>query len=509
MKKRLLTIFLALCMLCTLIPISAVAANEDSSVYLGFTSDIHDSVSELDSWQKNVNAAIEPDLEYMLFCGDYSYQLLSGYISSFNDIVSVTTANIKNGGIYTSGNHDYSNAGTTLCDRPRSEFSSTPGFVRIGEALRTDTYIVYCFGAAWGDLFGSFTDNDIAALRAYLETAPDDRPIFILSHFPLHYLSSRTIINADKVISILNNYPNTVFVWGHNHSQSAENNYGKILVSGDKLRYSLTRSSDINFTYVCAGAMISGQQEPYDGLVAKINNGMVTFTYYDDTGKAVSEPRTVRSGSHNFTDYVYNNDATCTTDGTMTAKCDSCNKTDTIPDPEHPRTGHSFTNYVSDGNATCTEDGTMTAVCDNGCGETDTVADEGSAGHVDANGDFICDKCKVYEYPEEAKEAAAAVITELAGDHPTIAVKAIVNKALADIENAETVADVNAVKAQAITDIKAQQEKEAFSEPDWLKTLDEYLPTVGAFTRNLIKMTVSAIKDSEALINYLKVLFNF
>ena len=44
--------------------------------------------------------------------------------------------------------------------------------------------------------------------------------------------------------------------------------------------------------------------------------------------------------------------------------------------------GHSFTNYVSDNNATCTEDGTETAACDNGCGTKDTRTDEGSAlGH--------------------------------------------------------------------------------------------------------------------------------
>lgn len=43
---------------------------------------------------------------------------------------------------------------------------------------------------------------------------------------------------------------------------------------------------------------------------------------------------------------------------------------------------HSFTNYVSDGNATCTEDGTKTAKCDH-CDATDTIPDAGSAlGHV-------------------------------------------------------------------------------------------------------------------------------
>ena len=459
MKKRLLSVLLVLCMMCTLIPISALAADGGSSVYLGFTSDVHDSVSALDSWEKNVNKAIEPDMDYMLFCGDYSYETGSAYLNVFKDVVNVTTENVKNGGIYTSGNHDYSDTGRILGGL-RKEFTSTPGFLRIGEAVKTDSYIVYCFGTAWGNGIGSFSDSDILTLQRYLKTAPDDRPIFILSHYPLHYIESRMILNADKVIRLLNNYPNAVFVWGHNHSQSAETHYGEILASGDSIQYGLLSSAEINFTYVCAGVMKSGTKEPYDGLVAEINNGVVTFTYYNDAGKAVSTPRTVRSGSHCFTDYVYNNDATCTKDGTMTAKCDSCNKTDTIADPDHPRIDH-----------------------------------------VDKNGDFICDMCRSFEFTAEAKEAAAAEINELAGEKPSAAVKNTVNKALAAIENAESVAAVKAAKAKAVVDIKAQQDKEELNE--LLARLDEYLKTAGVFTRKLIETTVSLIEDNEDLIRYL------
>ena len=46
--------------------------------------------------------------------------------------------------------------------------------------------------------------------------------------------------------------------------------------------------------------------------------------------------------------------------------------------------GHKFTNYVSNGDATCTEDGTETAKCDNGCGETKTQADvDSKLGHTE------------------------------------------------------------------------------------------------------------------------------
>ena len=120
---------------------------------------------------------------------------------------------------------------------------------------------------------------------------------------------------------------------------------------------------------------------------------------------------------HSFTNYVSNNDATCTKDGTKTAKCDRCEVTDTKADEgskkphtevidkaveatctetgltegKHcsvcnevivaqevePALGHSFTNYVSNNDATCTKDGTKTAKCDR-CEVTDTKADEGS-----------------------------------------------------------------------------------------------------------------------------------
>lgn len=80
--------------------------------------------------------------------------------------------------------------------------------------------------------------------------------------------------------------------------------------------------------------------------------------------------------NHSFTNYVSDKNATCTKDGTKTAKCDRCNETDTVTDVGS-KLNHSFTNYVSDNNATCTEDGTKTAKCDH-CNETDTVTDAGS-----------------------------------------------------------------------------------------------------------------------------------
>ncbi len=44
-------------------------------------------------------------------------------------------------------------------------------------------------------------------------------------------------------------------------------------------------------------------------------------------------------GNHEFLNYVYNNDATCGKQGTETATCEYCDKTDTRPSETHPATG--------------------------------------------------------------------------------------------------------------------------------------------------------------------------
>ena len=124
---------------------------------------------------------------------------------------------------------------------------------------------------------------------------------------------------------------------------------------------------------------------------------------------------------HVLGDYVSDDNATCTADGTKTAECIyGCGEKDTVADegsmkPHTPGDAatcmaaqtctvcgteldaikdHEFGEYVSDGNATCSADGTKTAECIYGCGLKDTVTDKGSAtGHKDADGNGNCDDC--------------------------------------------------------------------------------------------------------------------
>ena len=80
-----------------------------------------------------------------------------------------------------------------------------------------------------------------------------------------------------------------------------------------------------------------------------------------------------------ITDEYKATDATCTEAATYYYSC-SCGEKGTETFTSGNALGHSFTNYVSDNNATCTQDGTKTAKCDR-CDETDTIKDIDSKLH--------------------------------------------------------------------------------------------------------------------------------
>ncbi len=88
------------------------------------------------------------------------------------------------------------------------------------------------------------------------------------------------------------------------------------------------------------------------------------------------EEELISSTGHNM-QYTYNNDATCTQDGTKTGYCiNGCGLLETIIDTEHPAFGHKMSDYVYNNDASCTSDGTKTSVCQNeNCDLTDTVID--------------------------------------------------------------------------------------------------------------------------------------
>ena len=88
---------------------------------------------------------------------------------------------------------------------------------------------------------------------------------------------------------------------------------------------------------------------------------------------------TEKALGHSYQDIVTK--PTCLEKGYTTHTCIRCE--DNYVDSYIDELGHSFTEYISNDDATCTQDGTKTAHCDR-CDQTDTVIDEGSMlGHTE------------------------------------------------------------------------------------------------------------------------------
>ena len=89
----------------------------------------------------------------------------------------------------------------------------------------------------------------------------------------------------------------------------------------------------------------------------------------------IGDTTVIEPTGHEFGEFTYNHDATCTEDGTKTRECADCDVTETVT-AENTATGHLFTAYVDNNDATCLKEGTATAECDYDCGATDTKATE-------------------------------------------------------------------------------------------------------------------------------------
>ena len=146
-------------------------------------------------------------------------------------------------------------------------------------------------------------------------------------------------------------------------------------MAGDGVKFKIARTSG-NVITVSVNDVVMFTYT-MDGVTAEDKVTAVGFQSNINKGVYVAVPFVLTNAcEHNWVD------ATCEAPKT----CLACNAT------VGKELGHSYTNYVSNNDATCTVDGTKTAQCDN-CGEKNTVVDAGSAAHKDDNSDLSCDVC--------------------------------------------------------------------------------------------------------------------
>lgn len=237
-------------------------------------------------------------------CGDYDYDTY-GHLESTKDGTDHLEKALdgivpKDSMILVQGNHDASPALAT---------ELSPSGENDPESGDYGAFVIHNEDYMWGN-----TDEERIKLTAqrlinYLNKKLDekfDRPIFILSHLPLHY-SMRTRNDGDGkyaryIFDALNEAGekglNIIFMYGHDHSNGWDDYIGGAAVylpKGDNILVADFSSSKysykvLNFTYLNAGFLgyyenNNGADDTLTMTVFKLKGNSVTVTRYDKDGK--------------------------------------------------------------------------------------------------------------------------------------------------------------------------------------------------------------------------------
>lgn len=246
------------------------------------------------------------DINGLLFCGDYDYDLTYGETQTAEGVNAVrnTVEEVFGGDldeVFIQGNHD-SGIGTAGMSPGGNNDSDNYGVFVINE----DDYMWY-----------NSDENRIKAaaanLRAYLNgkrRAKYTKPIFVLSHLPLHY-SMRTYYDGDGkyahyIFDELNEAGaaglNIIYLFGHDHSNGWDDYLGGSAIYLAKGRNILISDGTndnyyeetLDFTYMNAG---------YTGYYDVHNQGAcasLTMSVFDITADKIVVARFDESGIHDL-----------------------------------------------------------------------------------------------------------------------------------------------------------------------------------------------------------------
>ena len=266
------------------VPAAGPSNYEGGARVLAFASDQHAETPGFAAWLGDQQAVYGEDLELLTYGGDICDKSWNQEV--FEGFRSVLESAVPGRYVVTTGNQEHK-AGAPAWD------GLGAGFLRIGEAVRTEDYIVYCFGAAGEQM--AFPQEDIDALAAYLADAPNNIPIFVVSHYPLHlsvpYASHdipggvRQTRNSDKLVGLLNKHPNVVFFWGHNHTFQ-DPRYGTIRPAGSRFTWDssdVTQKLTVNFTYANLGSFCRGDTYGCIAELRRDGDSITVKLYYVDT----------------------------------------------------------------------------------------------------------------------------------------------------------------------------------------------------------------------------------
>lgn len=314
--------------------VAAAAAEKPTytAKYIAFTSDTHYNAdtatgeNPFKAWMDNLTTVVD-NVDYLAVCGDLASAYVSNpaekYWNNAGALMALADEYVDSGfvlkkNLFLFGNHEWWNfGGGNYAENKDNEAAKR--LLPAGQVIEEDEYVLYTFSpdntdgeGLYGNEYGAaqqYTKANIDALEAYLKTASSDIPVFVLGHFPIHTYSTpestedRRTGNAEYLIEMLNNYPNVIFLWGHNHS-SADPSYDKVIKPGDEILTGALADGvmmKINFHYAAAGCMTdyeyrsSPESEKVPGgaliegkgLLAAVDGKEVSLTWYDKDGKAL------------------------------------------------------------------------------------------------------------------------------------------------------------------------------------------------------------------------------
>lgn len=241
-----------------------------------------------------------------LFCGDYDYDTVGSTSSTEAGITALKKAVTDTYSTLTDdrmvlveGNHDAA-AASGLATSGAHDAAEYGVFV-----INEDDYM-------WRNSDEATIITTAADLKTYLDTKAAegfDKPIFVLSHLPLHY-SMRTRNDGDGkyanyIFDVLNEAGaaglNIIFLYGHDHSNGWDDYLGGssvYLAKGDKINIAQASKTKfnvetLNFTYMNAG--FTGYYENKNGA-----DDTLTMTVFSITGDTVTVERYSADGVHNL-----------------------------------------------------------------------------------------------------------------------------------------------------------------------------------------------------------------
>lgn len=316
--KKLLALLLALVMMLSLLPTSVLATGSEPTVVIAGS----------DFQARNGNAAgativngvidrIKADsytkLDGFLFAGDYSVgatkaadvtYLKDTILAAYPELTDDTMVLIQ-------GNHD------NASEYGGAEAGLVGNVIDVSGAHDAENYGVYVINEQdymWRNSSETTIKNTAASLKGYLDAkrnAEYAKPIFVVSHLPLHYCMRTNNdgdgMYANYIFNVLNEAGNAglniIFMFGHNHSHGWDDYLGGaaiFLTKGDKINIAQSsktvfKEETLAFTYLNAG-YVGYYGDSYTSDVDKT----LTMTTFAITDNDVTISRYSANGTHNL-----------------------------------------------------------------------------------------------------------------------------------------------------------------------------------------------------------------